>query len=394
MPDWSIYVVDIKGELTAHTALYRSQQPGHQVHVIDPFKVIKREYPRLYAQNPGLFTSKGYNHLGALQPNSETFADDAKTLAMALIKAEVAHDPYWGKAAQALTKGALMALRVDRPGMSDALGVFRNVLGLPPQELCSMLKNFVKKHSQKHPAIAACLNEFTEYHPDDREIGGIRRYAKAETDWLDSPSIKADLRQINTIDFGSFRDRPQTCYVVLPPGELNNQAVWLQLMLTSALRPLLRSTHVARVPVLFMLDEFAAMGPMEFLRSNINLLRGFGIKLWTVWQTVNQMEEVYPKSWKTFMGAAECKITFTSNDLETLDYFSRLSHDRLYTHTTESQTTNKTDSHTRSTTTGDNKRYNYFLGFSWSDKDGSASTGESTSHNSSVTEGQSVGNSI
>jgi hypothetical protein len=67
--DWSIYVVDTKGELTAHTALYRSQQPGHSVHVIDPFGVIRKEYPKLYAENPALFTSKGYNHLAALQPD-------------------------------------------------------------------------------------------------------------------------------------------------------------------------------------------------------------------------------------------------------------------------------------------------------------------------------------
>ena len=71
--DWSIYVVDIKGELTAHTALYRSQQPGHKVHVIDPFGVIKKEYPKLYAENPALFTSKGYNHLAALQPDEDGF---------------------------------------------------------------------------------------------------------------------------------------------------------------------------------------------------------------------------------------------------------------------------------------------------------------------------------
>lgn len=83
--EWSIYVVDIKGVLTAETALYRSQQPGHEVHVIDPFGVIKEQYPKLYAENPALFASKGYNPLAALQPDKPWFAQHAKSLAMAMI---------------------------------------------------------------------------------------------------------------------------------------------------------------------------------------------------------------------------------------------------------------------------------------------------------------------
>ena len=275
---------------------------------------------------------------------------------MALIQAEEGRDPYWPRAAQVLTKGMLMALRVDNAKLPDTLGMFRSVLGLPPQQLCNLLEVWIGDHSKKHPAIAACLNEFTEFRPEDREIGGIRRTAKAHTDWLDSPSMQADLAQKNNIDFASFKEQPQTCYVVLPPGQLINQAVWLRLMLTSALRPLLRSTHVAPVPVLFMLDEFAAMGPMDFLLQNIALLRGFGVKLWTVWQSVNQMQTIYPKAWETFMGTAQCKITFTSDDLKTLEYFSRLSHERLYTHESISSSVNITQSTSRSTNTGQNSQ--------------------------------------
>ena len=359
------------------------------MHVIDPFGVIKKEYPKLYAENPALFTSKGYNHLAALQPDEDWFPDDAKSLAMALIQAEEGRDPYWPMAAQVLTKGMLMALRVDNAKLPDTLGMFRTVLGQPPQQLCELIKVWISDHSQKHPAIAACLNEFADFRPEDREIGGIRRTAKAHTDWLDSPPMQSDLKQKNNIDFASFKDHPQTCYVVLPPGQLINQAVWLRLMLTSALRPLLRSTHISRVPVLFMLDEFAAMGPMDFLLQNIALLRGFGVKLWTVWQSVDQMQSIYPRAWETFMGTAQCKITFTSDDLKTLEYFSRLSHERLYIHESISTSVNRTQSLSRSTNTGQNSQNifsnpNIFNGGSSTGEGHSFST--STSTNESVSE--------
>src|SRR5258708_34420821 len=45
--DWSIVVVDIKGELAALTAAHRAAQPGHKVVVVDPFGVMAKNYPRL-----------------------------------------------------------------------------------------------------------------------------------------------------------------------------------------------------------------------------------------------------------------------------------------------------------------------------------------------------------
>ena len=45
--DWSIVVIDIKGELAAFTAANRASQPGHKVVVVDPFAVIPKTYPRL-----------------------------------------------------------------------------------------------------------------------------------------------------------------------------------------------------------------------------------------------------------------------------------------------------------------------------------------------------------
>jgi type IV secretion system protein VirD4 len=275
-----------------------------------------------------------------MKPKATSFTDDAKALATALINTEDGRDPYWPMAAQALVKGLLMALRVDNPGVSDSLGQLRTVLGMKPEELATFANTMVDDLGKKWPAIATSLGEFTSYHPEDREIGGIRRNAQAQTDWLDSQLIQEDLQRKNSMDFASFKETPQTCYLILPPSELVNHAVWLRLMVTAALRPLLQSDEGGPVPVLFMLDEVAALGHLDFLIKNIALLRSYGVKLWTVWQDINQMKQVYPKAWGTIMGTAEAKITFTSGDIETRDYFSQLSGERLYRHNMRSTATN------------------------------------------------------
>lgn len=330
--DWSIVVVDPKGELCAHTAVARAQHKDHQVFVLDPFEVIKTNYPRLFKKHSELFTSCGFNPVAALRPEKSTFTDDAKGMAMALIQTDASRDPYWPMAAQALVKGLLMVLRVDRPGQSDTLGNLRRVLGYGAEDLAIFVKFLVKKHKERFPAIATTLNEFSVHNPQDRELGGIRRTALAQTDWLDSPPISKDLARKNVIDFEQFKQRPCTLYLIIPPEFLVTHGAWLRLMITAALQPLLRSVERAPVPVLFMIDEIAALGRIPIIENNIAQMRGFGVKLWAVWQDTKQMESIYHDAWHTFMSTAEAKITFTSNHPETREYFSLLSGERLYRH--------------------------------------------------------------
>lgn len=69
-------------------------------------------------------------------------------------------------------------------------------------------------------------------------------------------------------------------------------------MVTSVLLPLLRSVENAKVPVLFMLDEFAQLGPMPVIENNLALMRGYGLKLWPVFQDLAQAKALYKERWE------------------------------------------------------------------------------------------------
>ena len=73
-------------------------------------------------------------------------------------------------------------------------------------------------------------------------MSAIRRTAKVQTDWLDSPAMRRDLKG-PAIDFSKIKEQPTTIYLVLPPERLATHAVWLRLMVTSILLPLLRSVE-------------------------------------------------------------------------------------------------------------------------------------------------------
>jgi len=325
----------------------------------------------------------------AFSRDDDFVIDDAKAMAMALIQSDEARDPYWPMAAQALTKGLTLALRVDKPGQSDSLNQLRAMLSMTAKELAMTIQLLVERHGEKWPAIRTSLNEFTSFNPEDREIGGIRRTAIAQTDWLDSPLIQKDLAQKeNVIDFASLKQTPTTVYLILPPEQLTTHGVWLRLMITAALRPLLRSAQRAPVPVLFILDEFAALGRMPFIEDNMAQMREFGVKLWTVWQHLPQMQRVYKDGWEAFMATSDIKITFTANDANTREYFSKLSCERLFSHTTYSRSQNET----RTNSTGDSSGGNWNRpgGAAWGSSGGSSgqTSGYSLGTSTSDTTGQ------
>jgi type IV secretion system protein VirD4 len=328
--DWSCVVIDPKGELAAHTAVWRAAQRGHEVVVIDPFGVVEANYPRLFAKHSDLLKSHGFNPLATLDPDSPSFVDDAKALAVALIKTDQSREPYWPMAAQALVKGLLMALRVKYRALAS-LGRLRDVLALTPAALARFNKQRLAELGKKFPAIAASLSEFATYSPDDRELNAIRRTAKVQTDWLDSPAMKRDLNG-PAIDFAAIKEQPTTIYLVLPPERLATHGVWLRLMVTSILLPLLRSVESAPVPVLFMLDEFAQLGHMEVVQDNYALMRGFGVKLWTIWQDLTQAQRLYREQWESFISNAGIVHAFAPQDLTTREYLSKLSGERIIWH--------------------------------------------------------------
>jgi type IV secretion system protein VirD4 len=331
--DWSCVVIDPKGELAAHTAVWRAARWGHKVIVVDPFRVIETNYPRLFARHGNGLKSHGFNPLGALDCESPSFVDDAKALAVALIKTEDARDPYWTMAAQTLVKGLLMSLSVEY-GSKATLNHLRDILGTAPKTLANYNRMQVEQFGRKYPAIAASLSEFTSYSPDDRELSGIRRTAKTHTDWLDSGRMRADLEGA-AFNFASIKERPTTIYLVLPPKQLVTHGVWLRLMVTSILLPLLRSVEAAAVPVLFMLDEFAQLGHMEVIENNYALMRGFGVKLWTVWQDLTQAKRLYKEQWESFISNAGVVHSFAPQDLTTREYLSKLSGERVNVYQTK-----------------------------------------------------------
>ncbi len=76
-------------------------------------------------------------------------------------------------------------------------------------------------------------------------------------------------------------------------------------------------------PVLFIMDEFAALGHMKTIEDAAGQIAGYGVKLWPILQDLGQLKALYKERWETFMGNAGVLQFFGNNDLTTLEWVSK-----------------------------------------------------------------------
>jgi len=77
-------------------------------------------------------------------------------------------------------------------------------------------------------------------------------------------------------------------------------------------------------PVLFLLDEFAALGYLESIETAMGLMRCYGVKLWLILQDLPQLQGLYAKKWESFIANSGAIQAFGVNDRETASYLSDL----------------------------------------------------------------------
>ncbi len=307
LPNWSILVVDPKGDLATMTASYRANR-GNKIVMLNPFDVL------------GL-GSLGFNPVAALDPKSDDFPDDALGLAEALVRVQ-GQEPHWSESAQDLLAALIMYSRLTEAG-GGSLGHVRAQLGKPASEFRELVGEMMiagARHRCEELTVKA--GRFSEINSENKELNSVISTALTQTRWLDSRPIKADLAS-GAYDFGRMKQEPTTVYLILPARRLGTHSTWLRLMIAAVLRPLMIDTRKPKVPVLFMLDEFAQLGHLPVIENNLAMMRGYGVKLWAVFQDLSQAHAIYKERWESFLGNAGVLQSFAPQDVVTADYLSK-----------------------------------------------------------------------
>jgi type IV secretion system protein VirD4 len=316
--DRSIICIDPKGENAVIAGRARAQ--FGPVHTLDPFGVTGH-------------LSSAFNPLDRLDVESLDIADDAATLADALVFDESGQggDAHWNEEAKALIGGLILALTVMEPKTRRHLGTLREHLTLAPDRFAQLMTR-MQEMSEANGLIERAANRHLS--KSDREAAGVLSAAQRQTHFLDSPRMTSVLER-SDFEFADLKHRHASVFLVLPPDRLSSYSRWLRLIVAQSLLDMAREPAKPDVPVLYLLDEFAALGQLAPVERAMGLMAGYGVQLWPILQDIHQLRATYGKRAGTFLSNAGVLQVFGVNDHDT----ARLVSDLLGQETVVFQTT-------------------------------------------------------
>ena len=284
-------VIDPKGENYQVTAR-RRRELGQKVLLLDPFGVTGEETGAL-------------NPLDLIDHRSPEAVDSAAQLAELIVTKQHTQDPFWDSRAYSLITTMLLFVASGRPPVLRNLQEMHYLLNQTNEDI-----DFTFKEILKSPLPAVRQGGSIKSTAEAKVWASILSTAQSHTDFLRSAGAQATLGR-STIDLQAItRGDPISIYVVVPPEKLESHGKLLRLWIGVMMAAITQRSRRPELPTLFILDEAAQLGPLKQLRQAITLLRGYGLRTWSFWQDLSQLQMLSPHDWKTMINNCEVLQAF------------------------------------------------------------------------------------
>jgi len=113
-------------------------------------------------------------------------------------------------------------------------------------------------------------------------------------------------------------DKPVSLYLVIPPSDISRTKPLVRLILNQIGRRLTEALVVSgesKPPrqLLLMLDEFPALGRLDFFESSLAFMAGYGLRAFLISQSLNQIEKAYGPN-NSILDNCHVRVAFATND--------------------------------------------------------------------------------
>ena len=298
----SAIVHDIKGENWTLTSGFRSHHG--RVLLFDPTN------PKSSAYNPLLEVRRG-----------EWEVRDVQNIADILVDPEGSLDKrnHWEKTSHSLLVGAILHVLYAEP--EKTLAGVANFLSDPKRPVESTLRAMMKTvhlgEDGPHPVVASAARELL--NKSDNERSGVLSTAMSFLGLYRDPVVAEVTRRCDwRISDVVGGERPTTLYLVVPPSDINRTKPLIRLLLNQIGRRLTEDLQAKgdRHRLLLMLDEFPALGRLDFFESALAFMAGYGLKAFLIAQSLNQIEKAYGPN-NSILDNCHVRVSFATNDERT-----------------------------------------------------------------------------
>lgn len=301
----SVIVHDIKMENYAITSGWRAAQ-GQAIYMFEPLN----PEGKTHCYNPLDFVSKNPNQM----------FNDIQKIAHILL-------PDHCHCCNAESRNLFIAIALyimTSPKKTKSLGeIYRILMGSVYEELTAALKLKI------HNAGLGLINNFLNKSEDKRACITSSLEAHLEL-WgnplIDYATSKSDF---NPAD---FRSKKATLYVGLQPGDMKRLRPLMQFFYQHIAQSLCGPADSKKDAhgVLFILDEFPTLGKIDIFTNAISYFRGYKVRVLMIAQNLNDIKASYGENGtNSLLSNSAFKVAFTANNIDTANFISNLSVDRV-----------------------------------------------------------------
>jgi type IV secretion system protein VirD4 len=227
---------------------------------------------------------------------------------------------HWEKTSHSLLVGAI--LHVLYAEEEKTLARVASLLSDPERSFAATLRAMMNtRHlgDSVHPVVASAARELL--NKSDNERSGVLSTAMSFLGLYRDPTVAAVTSGCDwRIDDLMAAQRPVSLYLVVPPSDISRTKPLIRLVLNQIGRRLTeRLKCVDGRParqLLLMLDEFPALGRLDFFETALAFIAGYGIRAFLIAQSLNQIEKAYGEH-NSILDNCHVRVAFATNDERT-----------------------------------------------------------------------------
>jgi len=280
--------------------------------------------------NPTDARSARYNPLLEVRRGADEVRD-VQNIADILVDPEGALDRrnHWEKTSHSLLVGAI--LHILYADANKTLARVATFLSDPQRPFVATLRVMMTTNHlgtsdapAVHPVVASAARELL--NKSENERSGVLSTAMSFLGLYRDPTVAAvtaasDWRIADLVE----GDHPVSLYLVVPPSDISRTKPLIRLVLNQIGRRLTEHLHApnpnqsakpGRHRLLMMLDEFPALGRLDFFETSLAFLAGYGVRAFLIAQSLNQIEKAYGEH-NAILDNCHVRVAFATNDERT-----------------------------------------------------------------------------
>lgn len=304
----SAVVHDIKGENWQLTAGWRARF-SHAL-LFNPTDIRSARY------NPLLEVRRGEHEVRDVQNIADILVDPEGALE---------RRSHWEKTSHSLLVGAI--LHILHAEEEKTLARVATFLSDPQRPFTATLRRMMetnhlgtKDAPMVHPVVASAAREVL--NKSENERSGVLSTAMSFLGLYRDPTVaevtsRCDWRIADLVE----AEHPVSLYLVIPPSDISRTKPLVRLILNQIGRRLTEKLEGAgevghKHRLLMMLDEFPALGRLDFFETSLAFMAGYGVRAFLIAQSLNQIEKAYGEH-NSILDNCHVRVAFATNDERT-----------------------------------------------------------------------------